>query len=240
MNHHPNRHEVSSQNSNTSNYHGEHRIALTNLFKNIRRCLNHDFQHIYTNRSIIMNLSEVLNEVRIFKNSLNHVEFGFYLAMQFFVKSFPYLMHIMNRDIIAIHATHQQFQLSENEFNVLDEEHRQISDSICQLKIDETFQDAQINNLQHKIIIGFNNVINNEDLQHNLHIAFNKKEGFQREIEELNVCYNHIMKKITDGHNNRSKIQSEYHEAELKYEEAINIKTNLIEAWTDLQTFIHI
>jgi hypothetical protein len=254
MNHHQNPHEISSQNSAISNFHDENRITLTNLFNRIRVLLNHDFESISTNRSIIINLSEVLNEVRIFKNSLNPVEFGFYLAMQFFVMSFPYNMRIMNKDIPAFQTTQHQFQLSENEFNALDDKRREISDSICNLKTDENVQNALINDLQHKIKIGFNRLnsctqpgsqstfddLSIHVLQHNLDVAYKKKEAFVRKIEELTLCYNDIMKNIMEGHKERSIIQSKYHQAVLKYEESMNIRTNLIEAWTDFQTFIHI
>lgn len=103
-----------SSNSVNSINNDTNMIKIVELFGKIRKLLSLTFDNITLDSVFIDALNKLINEVGFMQPYLNHAQFGYYLALHFF-------MMVYNNNIPLVDEVLLQLNRCEQEFNVFKE-----------------------------------------------------------------------------------------------------------------------
>ena len=187
----------------------------------IREILDHDFDAITYGESHIDNLLQLIDEVEVWKPLLTDVEFGFFIALRFFVDVFSSDMKQIDNALATLTAIQQECDVAGDDSNDADNQRIVNANTIKELSIAKKSADIYINDLEDKFQ------------------STRKEKDIEREIEALTNTYNEVFAKIMAVQNRRTNLQSKSVKAQRDYDQTLQKKSKLIEAWSNLKSFIH-
>lgn len=96
------------------------RPHVSSLLVRIREILDRDFDSITYDESNIDNLLQLIDEVAVWKHLLTDVEFGFFIALRFFVDNFSSDMKHIDNALATLTAVQQECDVTTDDFNDAD------------------------------------------------------------------------------------------------------------------------
>jgi hypothetical protein len=187
-----------------------------------------------------------MEQVSVFKDSFTNVEVGFYLAIKFYLHSFGPNMRKINNDLAALRLLEHQYGVSQRKLNFLNKQREFNSEKILKYILCQSYHEDLIKKLGKRLhtledMVAPGQPVNADEI-HNikekLRVANVKLELIPRMKESTHKTYSEVIAKIMGGQNERSEIESNMNKAFETYEAALSIKNELIEGWTDLQSFV--
>jgi hypothetical protein len=240
MNNQRNLEEVASQSSVITDVNDDNRVNIDNLFDQIKDILVQSFDAITSDdEDLYLNLTNLIEQVRGFKDFFTDLELGFFLAIDFFLRC---LRPNINNDLVALQFRQHEYDVSQQKLQVIHEQRvakgKEISDHV----IDESFNDDVIKNLEEELRIlkhmeaigqhADDDQVNN--IEEALRTAYQERKCNLTRKESLTKD---LMATIMEGHNERSEIESNWRRALEAYKGSHGIREEMIEGWTNLQLF---